>query len=107
MQGSAANTFLKYHRKLLFQQTRGLLKAQLGLAVRTAVRMEGGPGLWWVLEPFQGRWPVPLQLWLSLSNLRYFIFLQPVSSKHLETQISGGKVKRIEEKARGAEDSRH
>lgn len=49
MQGSAANTFLKYHRKLLFQQTRELLKAQLGLAVRTAVRMESGPGLWWVL----------------------------------------------------------
>lgn len=55
MQGSATNTFLKYHRKLLFEQTRGFLKAQLGLAVRTAVRIEGGPGLWWTLEPHQGR----------------------------------------------------
>lgn len=65
MQGSAANTFLKYHRKLLFQQTRGLQKAQQSSAVRTAVRTEGGSGVWWMLEPLQGRWPVPLQLWLS------------------------------------------
>lgn len=59
MQGSATNAFLKYHRKFLFEQTRGLQKAQLGLSVRAAVRIKGGLGLWWMLEPLQGRWPVP------------------------------------------------
>lgn len=53
VQGNATNAALKYHRKLLFGQTRGLQKAQLGLAVRTAVR--AGDGQPWDLANTQTR----------------------------------------------------
>lgn len=60
MQGNAANVFLKYHRKLLFffyilDKQGDLQKAQLGLAVRTAVRAGmASPGVR-CLEPLQGK----------------------------------------------------
>lgn len=62
--GKCSKHFLEVSQKIAFSTNKGTYKSSAELGSESSCKNRGC-GLWWMLEPLQGRWPVPLQLCLS------------------------------------------